>query len=120
MSDCRITACANPHALDKREKTCGTCQRLETHRAPLYGRFLCYYNVSIASNGAEIPNPRSEDDAACESWIERTDSLEAVALDAVRKLERAAALIDVERWERIVYSQVDDLRARLKALRVER
>ena len=27
------------------------------------------------------PEPRSEDDAACESWIERTDSLEAVARD---------------------------------------
>ena len=62
-------------------KTCGTCQRLETHRAPLYGRYFCYYNVSITSNGVEIPEPRSEDDAACESWIERTDSLEAVARD---------------------------------------
>lgn len=87
MSDCRIAACANPHALDKREKTCGTCQRLETHRAPLYGRFLCYYNVSIASNGVEIPNPRSEDDAACESWIERTDSFEAVARDMLAYLD---------------------------------
>lgn len=52
-------------------------------------------------------------------YEERTDSLEAVALDAVRKLEKAAALIDVERWERIVYSQADDLMARLKALGVE-
>lgn len=71
------------------DKTCGTCQRLETHRTPLYGRFLCYYNVSIASNGVEIPNPRSEDDAACESWIERTDSLEAVARDMLALIRAA-------------------------------
>ena len=63
------------------DKTCGTCQRLETHRAPLYGRYFCFYNVSITSNGVEIPEPRSEDDAACESWIERTDSLEQWARD---------------------------------------
>ncbi|WP_303202493.1 hypothetical protein [Raoultibacter timonensis] len=52
-------------------------------------------------------------------YEERTDGLETVALDAVRMLEKAAAQIDVERWEQIVYSQVDDLRARLKALGVE-
>lgn len=69
------------------DKTCGTCQRLETHRAPLHGRYICYYNASIASNGVEIPEPRSEDDAACESWIKRTDSLEAIAKEAVRAIQ---------------------------------
>lgn len=111
------------------DKTCGTCQRLETHRAPLYGRFLCYYNVSIASNGVEIPNPRSEDDAACESWIERTDSLEAVALDAYDLVKRAisalamttigveatdAAVIDLVQDETAICSRLEDLGVKQK------
>ena len=88
------------------DKTCGTC----ANGKPAL--------VRCTVHGDEFPWLRKRNEA-CDDFCERADSLEAVALDAVRKLEKAAALIDVERWERIVHSQVDDLRVRLKALGVE-
>lgn len=96
------------------DKTCGTCVNYVPF--PLRrGEGLCFMTIDD-----DFPMFMRSDDA-CDGGVysERTDSLEAVALDAVRKLEKAAALIDVERWEQIVYSQVGDLRARLKALGVE-
>ena len=64
------------------DKTCGTCVRLDIRSNPpfpLYGRFPCWYSTSIASNGIEIPNVRKPSDDACDSWIERTDSVEQIA-----------------------------------------
>lgn len=103
------------------DKTCGSCINLMRDyiedqngyvggacRVSLFGgKYRYVYSADACTEPLDL-------------YEERIDSLEAVALDAVRKLERAAALIDVERWERIVYSQVDDLRTRLKALGVER
>ena len=102
------------------DKTCGSCINLMRDyiedqngyvggacRVSLFGgKYRYVYSADACTEPLDL-------------YEERTDSLETVALDAVRMLEKAAAQIDVERWEQIVYSQVDDLRARLKALGVE-
>lgn len=101
------------------EKTCGTC---ENWTRTLHNEGVCIMQ-SVCGDCDDRENLvvtyEADKCGMPADYYERTDSLEAVALDAVRKLEKAAALIDVERWEQIVYSQVGDLRARLKALGVE-
>lgn len=101
------------------DKKCGTC---ENWTRTLHNEGVCIMQ-SVCGDCDDRENLvvtyEADKCGMPADYYERTDGLEAVALDAVRKLEKAAALIDVERWERIVYSQADDLMARLKALGVK-
>lgn len=103
-------------------KTCGTCGCVN-------GRFcLCITNMTAL--GCEVCL-RPEETEACDKWIERTDSLEQVALDALTFatcLLNTGCALDSEfadykaeyagEQSRFIYIDTS-LRLRLRALGVE-
>ena len=95
------------------DKTCGTC----AHCAKRHGPRDAMANRVCLRMGCLIID---DDDGNCGGlyYVERADSVEQVARDMLRDLERAAAHIDVERWRDGVHTRADRYAERLRALGV--
>jgi hypothetical protein len=88
------------------DKTCGTCGRVSDE-------VVCRF---VDDDGCDCVETNCRNDKACDQYQERTDSIESVAVEAVKLL---GTCNPVDRYDDFYKDHAEEFTERLKALGVE-